>query len=162
MQTEVPRARVNITLDVETNGAISKKELPCKILVLGDYSEGQSTKPVRQRKRLNLLRSNFDQVLGQLSPKLELNVKNVLSSKADDLFVKLEFKKIKDFQPDLLIHQIPELKKLLSMRNLLKDLKANLIDNHGFRKEIEKIFNQEDDIKQLSEELGNIKMGYDE
>ena len=33
----------------------------------------------------------------------------------------------------------PQLKAMLSMRNLLRDLKANLLDNQAFRKELEKI-----------------------
>lgn len=153
MQTEIPKARVNITLDVETNGSLRKKELPCKILVIGDYSEGQSTKPVALRKPLSLSRSNFDQIVEQLSPALEFSVSNLLQPKTGDLSLKLHFTKLKDFQPDVFVNQVPELKKLLSMRNLLKDLKANLIDNHVFRKELEKIFTEKEQIELLTKEL---------
>ncbi len=36
-QDEVPKSRINITLDVDVGGAASKKELPLKMLVLGDF-----------------------------------------------------------------------------------------------------------------------------
>jgi hypothetical protein len=42
-------ARVNITLDVETHGARRKKELPLKLLVLGNFSHHKNHKPVTQR-----------------------------------------------------------------------------------------------------------------
>jgi type VI secretion system protein ImpB len=44
---------------------------------------------------------------------------------------------MKDFTPEPA--QIPQLKAMLAMRNLLRDLKANLLDNQTFRKELEKI-----------------------
>ena len=44
-----------------------------------------------------------------------------------------------DFTPEQVARQIPQLKAMLSMRNLLRDLKANLLDNQAFRKELEKI-----------------------
>ena len=46
---------------------------------------------------------------------------------------------MKDFSPEQLARQIPQLKAMLAMRNLLRDLKANLLDNQTFRKELEKI-----------------------
>jgi type VI secretion system protein ImpB len=45
---------------------------------------------------------------------------------------------MKDFTPEQ-VAQIPQLKAMLAMRNLLRDLKANLLDNQTFRKELEKI-----------------------
>ena len=46
---------------------------------------------------------------------------------------------MKDFTPEQVAAQIPQLKAMLAMRNLLRDLKANLLDNQTFRKELEKI-----------------------
>ena len=36
---------------------------------------------------------------------------------------------MKDFTPEQVARQIPQLKAMLAMRNLLRDLKANLLDN---------------------------------
>ena len=46
---------------------------------------------------------------------------------------------MKDFEPEQVARQIPQLKALLAMRSLLRDLKSNLLDNSTFRKELEKI-----------------------
>ena len=62
-QNEIPKARVNITLDVETSEGRKKKELPLKLLVMGDFSNGQTQGPIGQRERIGISRNNFDQVL---------------------------------------------------------------------------------------------------
>ncbi|MCK8688378.1 type VI secretion system contractile sheath small subunit, partial [Pseudomonas umsongensis] len=44
-QNEVPKARVNIKLDLHTGGAQKKVELPLKLMVMGDYSNGREQRP---------------------------------------------------------------------------------------------------------------------
>lgn len=51
----------------------------------------------------------------------------------------LTFRDIKDFEPEQVARQIPQLKAMLAMRSLLRDLKSNLLDNATFRKELERI-----------------------
>jgi type VI secretion system protein ImpB len=152
-QKEIPKARINITLDVETGGALRKKELPLKLLALGNFSEGKTEGSVAKRERINIHKNNFDQVLSDLSPSLKLNVPNTLKKDSSELNVELNFTQFKDFHPDEMLSQIPQLKKLLSMRNLLKDLKSNLIDNHAFRKELEKLAQDKNALSRLREEL---------
>lgn len=43
---------------------------------------------------------------------------------------------MKDFEPEAVARQIPQLRAMLAMRNLLRDLKSNLLDNMTFRKEL--------------------------
>ncbi|HFO3896222.1 TPA: type VI secretion system contractile sheath small subunit, partial [Escherichia coli] len=49
--------------------------------------------------------------------------------------------------------QIPRLKAMLVMRSLLRDLKANLLDNATFRKELEKILRDPELSQALRDEL---------
>jgi type VI secretion system protein ImpB len=51
---------------------------------------------------------------------------------------------------------IPELSKLLAARNLLKDLKSNLLDNRSFRARLEEIIKDPKAAKALQEELKKI------
>lgn len=51
--------------------------------------------------------------------------------------MKLAFQDMKDFEPEAVARQIPQLRVMLAMRNLLRDLKSNLLDNVTFRKELE-------------------------
>ena len=134
-------ARVNITLDVETHGARRKKELPLKLLVLGNFSHHHNQKPVSQRERLNITPQTLDDTLNSLSPTLHLPEGN------------LTFTKMKDFLPNNVIAQIPALRKLMSMRNLLKELKTNVLDNPQFRKSLEKITQHKPTLQKLHNEI---------
>ncbi|AKM47635.1 type VI secretion system contractile sheath small subunit [Edwardsiella anguillarum] len=138
-QDEVPKARINLKLDLHTGGAGKKTELPLKLLIAGDFSNGQASAPLFEREKVNLDKNNFDAVLSEYSPKVNLTVKNPLADDAGEDNISLRFQSMKDFSPEQVSRQIPQLKAMLSMRNLLRDLKANLLDNQTFRKELEKI-----------------------
>ncbi|RTQ04852.1 type VI secretion system contractile sheath small subunit [Enterobacter sp. WCHEn045836] len=138
-QSEIPKARINLKLDLHTGGASKKTELPLKLLIAGDFSHGQESAPLSERKKVDLNKNNFDSVLAEYSPKVSLTVKNTLADDGSENSVSLTFRSMKDFTPEQVSRQIPQLKAMLSMRNLLRDLKANLLDNQAFRKELEKI-----------------------
>ncbi len=138
-QNEVPKARVNLKLDLHTGGASKKTELPLKLLVAGDFSNGQEFSPLSGREKTNITKNNFDAVLSDYSPRVDLTVKNTLADDGSEDTISLTFRNMKDFSPEQVSRQIPQLKAMLSMRNLLRDLKANLLDNQAFRKELEKI-----------------------
>lgn len=148
-QNEVPSARVNIKLDLHTGGAQKKVELPLKILAMGDYSNGQDNRPLLEKEKISINKNNFNSVLAELNPKTKLTIKNTLSGDDSEISVDLNFSNMKDFEPEQVAKQIPALRSLLAMRNLLRDLKSNLLDNATFRIELEKILKD----RELSDEL---------
>lgn len=138
-QNEVPKARINLKLDLHTGGASKKTELPLKLLVAGDFSNGQESVPLSEREKVNLNKNNFDNVLSEFSPSINLSVANTLAGDGSEDNISLTFQSMKDFEPEQIARQIPQLKAMLAMRSLLRDLKANLLDNATFRKALEKI-----------------------
>jgi len=152
-QHEMPSARVNITLDVETGGSKSKKELPMKLLMLDDYSNGQAKGLIAERERMSINKHNFDQVLAALNPKVNLSIENRLHDTGEALHIPLEFKSLADFNPEQIVHQVPELRQLMAMRNLLKDLKSSVIDNQTFRKKLETVLKDSHGAAALKREL---------
>ncbi|MEE1922763.1 type VI secretion system contractile sheath small subunit [Pseudomonas sp. 148P] len=152
-QNEVPKARVNIKLDLHTGGAQKKVELPLKLMMMGDYSNGREQRPLSERSKINIDRNNFNAVLADFSPALKLSVENTLAGDASDMPVQLGFRHMKDFEPEQVARQIPELRALLAMRNLLRDLKSNLLDNITFRQELERILKDESLSDELRREL---------
>ncbi|MFZ4835359.1 type VI secretion system contractile sheath small subunit [Rouxiella sp. Mn2063] len=148
-QNEIPKARVNIKLDLHTGGAQKKIELPLKLMVMGDYSNGKEQRPLSEREKVNINKNNFNSVLADFSPSLKLTVENTLAGDNSEESVALTFKEMKDFEPEQVARQIPQLRAMLAMRNLLRDLKSNLLDNSTFRKELENILKD----PSLSEEL---------
>ncbi|MEN4913164.1 type VI secretion system contractile sheath small subunit [Erwinia amylovora] len=138
-QSEIPKARVNIQLSLHTGGAQKKVELPLKLMVVGDYSNGAEQRAVSEREPVSVDKNNFNSVLSEFSPSLDMSVENTLAGDGSEENVSLSFGEMKDFGPEQVARQIPQLKAMLAMRNLLRDLKANLLDNVTFRKELEKI-----------------------
>ena len=152
-QNEVPKARVNIKLDLHTGGAQKKVELPLKLMVMGDYSNGKEQRPVSERSKVAIDKINFDSVLAEFSPEVKLAVANTLAEDAGEAAVNLSFRSMKDFEPEQVARQIPQLRALLAMRNLLRDLKSNLLDNATFRQELERILVDEALSDELRDEL---------
>ncbi|HEX8590373.1 type VI secretion system contractile sheath small subunit [Pseudomonas sp.] len=152
-QNEVPKARVNIKLDLHTGGAQKKVELPLKLMVLGDYSNGREDRPLSERAKININKNNFDNVLAEFSPAVKLIVENTFADDGSDASVDLKFEKMKDFEPEHVARQIPSLRALLATRNLLRDLKSNLLDNATFRHELERIVKDETLSDELRAEL---------
>nr|WP_051705306.1 type VI secretion system contractile sheath small subunit [Cupriavidus metallidurans] len=138
-QNEVPKARVNIKLDLHTGGTQKKVELPLKLLVIGDYSNGQETQALAEREKVSINKNNFNSVLADFNPKARIAVEHTLAQDRSELSVDLDFKSMDDFKPEVVASRVPELRALMAARNLLRDLKSNLLDNAMFRRELEKI-----------------------
>jgi len=125
--------RVHITYDVETGGAIEKKELPFVMGVFGDYS-GMPEEPlprVKDRKFVEVSLDNFDSVLAAMKPHLAFSVENKLSEdpNAGQVKVDLRFRSMDDFEPANVARQVKPLKALLDLRSRLSDLRGNLQGN---------------------------------
>jgi len=61
-----------------------------------------------------------------------------------------------DFKPEVVAGKIPELRALMAARNLLRDLKSNLLDNAMFRRELEKILKDPALSQRLRDDLQKI------
>lgn len=122
-QNEVPAARVNIKLDLHTGNAKKKVELPLKLLAVGDYSNGKEQRPLSERDKVDINKNNFNSVMAEFSPAVNLTVEDTLNGNGNEQNFALEFKSLKDFEPEQVAKNIPQLRVLLAMRNLLRDLK---------------------------------------
>lgn len=116
---------------------------------MGDYSNGAEQRPLSERSKIDINKNNFNSVLSEFQPSIKMAVPDTLAADGTDTAVSLTFNDMKDFEPEQVARQIPQLRALLAMRNLLRDLKSNLLDNATFRRELENIL--KDDA--LSDEL---------
>jgi type VI secretion system protein ImpB len=155
-QNEIPPARVNIKLDIDKGGAQKKVELPFKMLVLGDFSQKGDTTRLIDKEKININKDNFNQVMESMDLGLNMSVENKINPGGGDLKVDLKFKNMKSFDPLEIVKQVPQLSKLLAARNLIKDLKSNLMDNKEFRKKLEAIMQDQGAMDSLVAELDKI------
>ena len=127
----VRRPRVQITYDVETGGALEKKELPFVVGVMADLSGQPKTplKPLKDRKMVAVDRDNFNDVLAGAAPRVAMKVQNKMTDENTNLAVELNFKSMDDFEPAKIAEQVPALKELLEMRQRLKYLQSKMEGN---------------------------------
>ena len=150
-----PKERVNIVYRPATGGAKEEVELPLKVMVLGDFTLRDDETPVEERKSINVDKDNLDDVLRAQNIQLKTTVKNTLSDDPEaQMNLNLDFKSMKDFDPDAVIQKVPELKKLLDLREALKALKGPLGNVPDFRKRIQELVQDEGARTRLLKELG--------
>jgi len=104
----VRRPRVQITYDVETNGAMQKMELPFVVGVMADLS-AQPKNPLaalKDRKFVPIDRDNFNNVLDKATPRLAMKVDDRLTGQDQKLAVELNFKNMDDFEPANVARQV--------------------------------------------------------
>jgi type VI secretion system protein ImpB len=154
-QNEIPPARINLKLDVGKGGAKKKIELPLKMLVVGDFSFKEKGDRISDREKISINKNNFTQVMESMDLKLKYNVENKLTGDGD-LSVDMGMKNMDSFKPENVAKSVPALSKMLAARNLLKDLKSNLLDNREFRKRLELIIKDPAAVKSLQEELKKV------
>jgi type VI secretion system protein ImpB len=155
-EREIPKSRISISVDLHTAAARQRVELPLKLLVLGDYSAGQASDSLAERKKIDVNKNNFDAVLAELNPQIRVNLPDALEGGSAESSVALSFKSMKDFEPESVAHQIPQLQRLISMRNLLRDLKSNFLDNSAFASELERIVKSASLSTSLSADLRQV------
>lgn len=149
-----PRERVNIVYKPAT-GVDEEKELPLKLLMLGDYTQRSDDTPLEERKPINIDKDNFNDVMKGQKLTAQMTVKNVLSDEEGaEMPLKLKFENMKDFGPEAVVKQVPELSKLLALRNALLALKGPLGNVPGFRKKIMDIMGDDAAREKLLKELG--------
>ncbi|GHV14436.1 type VI secretion system protein ImpB [Fibrobacterales bacterium] len=152
-QNEIPPARINIQLSVDSGGAQKKTELPLKLLVIGDFVQNGDESRIIEREKININKENFGGVMQSLNISLRTSVENVLKKDNSDLPVELKFEDIKSFEPMEIVKQIPVLNRLMAVRNLIRDLGSNLLDNREFRKKMEIILKDKKSMREILKEL---------
>jgi len=150
--------RIQITYDVETGGAIEKKELPFVVGVLGDFT-GQPEQPLpkfKERRFVEVNPDNFDSVLESMKPHLSFAVENKLSedAEASQLKVDLKFKSLEDFEPEQVARQVKPLKELLDLRTRLNDLKGTLQTNDKLDEALLDAVSKTEKLDKLKSEVG--------
>jgi type VI secretion system protein ImpB len=150
-----PRERVNIVYRPATGDAQEEIELPLKLLVVGDFTGKTDERMLEDREPINIDKDNFNEVLKGQELDLTLTVPNKLSEDPEDeMGVNLRFGSLKDFGPESVAEQTPELKKLLELRKALGSLKGPLSNVPEFRKKIQALVKDEEAREKLLKELG--------
>lgn len=142
--------RVQITYDVESGGAIEKKELPLVVGLMADLS-GQPLNPLpklKERRFIEVDRENFTGVMTKIAPRLDLSVPDTYKGEGN-IKVELNFTEFAHFHPESIVAQVPRLTKLLEARQQLRDLLGKLDGNDELDALLENIVQNTEELKAL-------------
>jgi type VI secretion system protein ImpB len=147
---------VHIKYEVETGGAMVERELPFVVGVMGDFSGNptQALRPLKERKFVQIDKENFNEVMERIAPELNIKVKNTLAGDDSLIPVQLKFRSMDDFEPGRIAEQVPALKKLLDTRNQLRDLMTKVDRSADLENILERVLQNETELKALSSQLG--------
>ncbi|MES2190252.1 MAG: type VI secretion system contractile sheath large subunit [Pseudomonadota bacterium] len=113
--SSVQQPRVRITYDIETGGAIEKRELPFMIAVFadlyGDRLPGQYIPPLTDRTMQSVDRDSFNDFMKTVQPRLSLEGISIPGAEQGqaDTPGELRFNCLKDFEPLALVNAFPSL-----------------------------------------------------
>ncbi len=152
--SRAPKERINIVYRpaARPNEAV---ELPLKMLVLADLLGKPEDVDLDDRKTISIDKDNFQDVVKELDLGVDLAVPNKLTNEpGDEMSVSLKFDHMRDFRPHGIAVQVPELKKLLELREALSALKSPLGNKKEFRQRIKAMISEPGQRAQLLKELG--------
>jgi type VI secretion system protein ImpB len=152
----VRRPRVQITYDVETNGAMVQKELPFVVGVLADLSaQRKDPLPVlRDRKFVEIDRDNLNDIMADAAPEVQMRVDNKLSDDGSQLSVNLQFRSMDDFEPGRVAEQVAPLKELLDMRKRLDEVLGKMESNMKLEGLLQEVLANTEKVQALAKQMG--------
>lgn len=151
-QSSPARDRVNILYkDQETS---QERELPLKILVLGDFAGREDDRPLEERKPIKIDNRSLGAVMAEHGLNLRINCPSKLSDDPEDtLPLDLKFSSFADFGPEWIAQQVPELRTLVETRRSLTELKQWLGVSPSLVHRLREALATPENRKQLRREL---------
>ncbi len=157
-----PKERINIKYVSATGGQQEEIELPLRLMIMGDFKGKPDESPIEDRDPISVDKNNFASVMRDASLSKSFNVRDKLKEGAteeDTIAVNLSFSSLKDFSPDSISENIPEIKKLKQIREALVALKTPLGNVKSFRHSLQELIQ---DSEKCEEVLQKIKSGVEE
>ena len=160
--SNAPKERINISYKAKTNGAAADVVLPLKLMVMSNFTSDTNNIPLEEREPVSINKVNFNKVMEQMGITTNFNVKNTISPDADEMSINLNIKSMTDFSPDNIVKQVPELQKLMALREALTALKGPMGNVPEFRKKLLAILSDAEKKEQLMLEIAKSKKNNNE
>lgn len=139
--------RVQITYDVQKDGAKETKDLPGIVGILADASGQPDQKPLAERRFVNIDGTKLDDTIRTIKPRLAFHVENTLDPDSNTkLPVNLSFQSMDDFTPSEVARQVAPLRELLEIRQQLSQLLEKMTSKTNLPKDLQNLDTRMRDI----------------
>ncbi|MEL6183254.1 MAG: type VI secretion system contractile sheath small subunit [Myxococcota bacterium] len=154
---EIPKSRITLTYRTAVNGEKKDVQLPLRLLMMGDFSNGTSKDrevDLDRRELRNLDGTNLREVMEDMDMSVQLRVPNRINGEAqEEIDVELPVTAMDSFSPAAIAEGIPKVKALLLVRKLLLEVQGNLDNRKEFRKLLRALASDSEAVAKLMSEL---------
>lgn len=157
IQDQIPQSRLTLRYKTEVNGQPEDISLPLRMLITGDFSLGSSKDSkldLEERRVRSVDGKNTDAIMKDMGMSLKFVVPNRIDpGKEEDLQVEIPIDSVKSFSPDQVARNIPKLKGLLMLKELLQEVLSNVDNRKEFRNLLGELLGNEEALAKMVAEL---------
>ncbi|MCL9780273.1 type VI secretion system contractile sheath small subunit [Vibrio sp. S4M6] len=157
----IPKSRFMIAYDTRVNGELKKgKELPFKVLVLGDFSSGLSNDQnvALEVRKIRSLKSGIDMVLKDMDICLNIRIPDVMNHNEGALVAyNIKVDSIKSFQPESIMKNIPKINNLLKCKSMLTSFEKDIENSRDIKRLMDSIFSDSEALDKLKKNIPNLE-----
>ncbi|WP_235603304.1 type VI secretion system contractile sheath small subunit [Piscirickettsia litoralis] len=155
---QIPKSRIKIHYETEVNGKKKDKELPFKLLVMGDLSLGSSKDrqvdlDEREIREIGA-NASLDSLMKDMGMSLKIDIDNKINpAKKPIISVDLPINSMKSLKPESIANEIPEIQSLLIMKRMVKELESYVDNNKRFRSTILELVKNKDELESFQKNI---------
>ena len=151
---EIPKGRITLTYRTEIDGEPVPEELPFRVLVAGDLgSTKDKSQDLDVRELRNMKGDNFAQVMKDMGIKLDMVIPNKINPDEESTRVNLDIDSMDAFSPDEVAKQIPQVKSLLLMKELLQEIESNVANKKELMQLLNKLYSNPELLEKMRAKL---------
>ncbi|MCE2982168.1 MAG: type VI secretion system contractile sheath small subunit [Parachlamydia sp.] len=158
VQDEVPKSRITLTYKTEVDGEPAVVDLPLRMMVLGDFSQGSSKDrkvDLDERNLRSLNGSNINEIMKDMGVEVDMVVQDKINPSGQDMRVQLKLENLNSFSPEEVAKQVPQIRSLLLLKKLLEEIQSNVANKKEFAALLNKLFSSDALLQQMREKLQN-------
>jgi type VI secretion system protein ImpB len=157
IQDEIPKSRLTLRYKTEVSGQPEDLTLPLRMLVTGDFSLGSSKDrkvDLEERRLRNMDGKNTDAVMKDMGMSLKFAVPNKIDPESEeDMNVEIPIDSMKAFLPDHIAQNVPKLKGILMLKQLLEEAMSNVDNRKEFRNLLGNLLSDQEALGKMMEQL---------
>jgi len=148
--------RVQILNKLLVKGKAENELLTMVLMMLNLTPQQEDDNEIMDRKPLSIYKKeDLDNLLKMLKPALKFTVQNKMNNNKagedEEIPVELKFENMKDFGPEQIAKQVPQLEQMIRFRSILKDFRSDLTNIPKLKKALYNMLNDQE----LAEDLKN-------